>query len=114
TVNLKVISLAESVQHVLEMLEAQFRREQRTVQAGIPSNLCVVADQMRLRQVLLNLLNNALKYSPTASGIEISVDMDDRQVTVYVRDHGSGVPSTEHEHLFERFVRLERDMNSSI
>lgn len=110
--SLNVISLNESVQHVLEIIEAGARREQRTIQAAIPADLFVIADKMRLRQILLNLLSNALKYSPAGSDIEIVVDMDEEQVTVCVHDHGSGVPLAEQERLFERFVRLERDMNS--
>ncbi len=112
TMSLNVISLNESVQHVLEIIEAGARREQRTIQAAIPADLFVIADKIRLRQILLNLLSNALKYSPAGSNIEIVVDMNEEQVTVCVRDHGSGIPLAEQERLFERFVRLERDMNS--
>ena len=112
TMTLNVISLSESVQHVLEIIEAGARREQRTIQAAIPADLFVVADKIRLRQILLNLLSNALKYSPTGSDIEIAVDMNEEEVTLRVRDYGLGIPLAEQERLFERFVRLERDMNS--
>src|SRR5947209_20416929 len=73
-----------------------------------------MADSLRLRQVLLNLVSNALKYSPVGSVIEISLDRDDEQITLRVHDHGLGVPLEDQERLFERFVRLERDMNSPV
>jgi len=113
-VSLCEVPLAESIQHVLEILEAMTRRENRTIQVDISSDVLVMADNVRLRQVLLNLVSNALKYSPPGSGIEITMDVDDERVTVRVQDHGLGVPQEEQEHLFERFVRLERDMNSPV
>lgn len=111
-VQLREVPLAEAVQHVLEILEAMMRRENRTIQVDIPTHISVMADHLRLRQVLLNLLSNALKYSAAGTGIEISCDVNDGQVTLCIRDHGLGVPLKYQEYLFERFVRLERDMNS--
>lgn len=113
-IKLRPVSLAGSVQHVLEIFEATIRREHRAVQVNIPADVRVMADNLRLRQVLLNLVSNALKYSPAGSPIEISMDMDDEQITLGVHDHGLGMPPEDQERLFGRFVRLERDMNSSV
>jgi signal transduction histidine kinase len=113
-VKLEPVSLVESVQHVLEILEAMMRREQRVTCIDIPGDMVVMADTVRLRQILLNLVGNALKYSPQGSNIEITCEADDEYVTTRVRDHGSGVPPADQVHLFERFVRLERDMNSPV
>ena len=113
-IRLSPVSLTESVQHVLGILEALTRREQRTIQVDIPADALVMGDSLRLRQVLLNLVSNALKYSPVGSVIEISLDRDDEQITLRVHDHGLGVPLEDQERLFERFVRLERDMNSPV
>ena len=106
------VSLAESVTHIVEIIEAISKREQRTISVTIPTTLFVLADAIRLRQVLLNLVSNALKYSPPATDIEIAVQIENECATVSVRDYGSGVPLEEQNRLFERFVRLERDMNS--
>ncbi len=108
------VSLQESVVHIVEIIEAMSKREQRTVSIAISPILFVMADAIRLRQVLLNLVSNALKYSPYGTSIEISAEADTECVTVRVRDHGFGVPLEEQNRLFERFVRLERDMNSPI
>lgn len=114
--NTKIVSvlLEESVVHIVEIIEAVSMREQRTISTSIPLTLSVMADPIRLRQVLLNLVSNALKYSPHGTNIEISAKADDEYATVCVRDYGSGMPLEEQERLFERFVRLERDMNSSV
>ncbi len=106
------VLLEESVIHIVEIVESLSTREQRTVSIAISPQLFVMADAIRLRQVLLNLVSNALKYSPHGTPIEISAEADTEYVTVCVRDYGSGVPLEEQNRLFERFVRLERDMNS--
>ncbi len=106
------VLLVESALHIVEIMEAMSKREQRTVSIAIPPTLSVMADPIRLRQVLLNLVSNALKYSPHGTNIEISAKSDAEYITVCVRDYGSGVPLEEQNRLFERFVRLERDMNS--
>jgi len=108
------VSVAAAVQSVLEMLEGNFAREQRSVEVSIPSELTVFADPVRLRQVVMNLLNNALKFSDPGAGIEIFGFTGHEQVTIAIRDYGLGVPPEAQGHLFERFVRLERDMNSPV
>jgi len=106
------VSLTHAANHILEILDATVRREKRKVELKIPAETFVVADSMRLGQILLNICSNALKYSPAGSSIEIHATVGGEWVTVYVQDHGSGVPPEFQERLFERFVRLERDMNS--
>jgi signal transduction histidine kinase len=113
-VQLMTLRLRASVVHVLEILEVMTRREERTMVVNIDPSLMVRANDMRLHQVLLNLLSNALKYSLPATTVKISASSDEQQVTVRIRDYGFGVPVEEQEHLFERFVRLERDMNSPV
>ncbi len=106
------VSLQESVIHIVEIIESIAKREQRTISMSVSPSLFVMADAIRLRQVLLNLVSNALKYSPHGTPIDIAAGADSEYVTVCVRDYGSGVPAEEQNRLFERFIRLERDMNS--
>ena len=113
-VKLSQVSLAEPIKHVLEILEAMTQREQRAIQVEVPDEVSVMANTIQLRQILLNLMSNALKYSPQGSSIEITSVIDDGHVTLRIHDHGLGVPVEDQSHLFERFVRLERDMNSPV
>ncbi len=110
--NLGPVSLAQSVRHILEILEAVIQREGRNVNVAIPADITVMADDLRLRQVLLNLVSNAIKYSSERTNIDITGSRDDENVAVRVRDYGLGVPPQDQLRLFGRFVRLERDMNS--
>jgi PAS domain S-box-containing protein len=68
-------------------------------------DIIVMADPDRMRQVVDNLLSNALKYSPDASMIEVSVKVQDGQMLTAVSDHGIGIPKDEIPRLFERFHR---------
>lgn len=113
-IHLTSLVLRDAVLHVLEILEALVRREERSIEVLIDPETLVLADDMRLHQVLLNLLSNALKYSPSGTPVEISTLVEEKQVTVCIRDYGFGIPIEEQAHLFERFVRLERDMNSIV
>ena len=65
----------------------------------------VHADPDRMRQVIDNLLSNALKYSPEGSDIDVSVNVEDAQISTCVTDHGIGIPKDEIPQLFERFHR---------
>ena len=67
----------------------------------------VCGDAHQLRQVLANLLRNALVHTPAGSPIEVSVDPERDVVRVTVRDHGPGLPTDDSEALFERFWRAE-------
>ncbi len=67
----------------------------------------VLGEEKRLRQVLVNLVTNAMKYSPEETRIEVSVTCKDGNVTLAVEDGGPGVPPDDREKVFERFARLE-------
>jgi PAS domain S-box-containing protein len=71
---------------------------------GVP--ILVLADPFRLGQVVSNLVSNAVKYSPPDSDIDVSVDREEDNAVVSVRDQGDGIPLSEHERVFERFQRL--------
>lgn len=113
-IRLTPVELVSSVHHVMEILEAVTTREARTVNLAISPGLFVLADELRLRQILLNLVSNALKYSPAGTTIQILALQGQGLIKISVRDYGLGVPPEEQQRLFERFVRLERDMNSPV
>ena len=68
-------------------------------------NAQVEADPGRLHQLMMVLLDNALRYSPNGGDVQVEVALENRIVAVSVRDHGIGIPSDELPHVFDRFVR---------
>jgi two-component system sensor histidine kinase KdpD len=78
----------------------------RRVTARVPPDLPLVAiDDVLIEQVLVNLLDNALKYTPPGSPINILATATDRAVTVEVADRGPGLPRGEEDKVFEKFYR---------
>jgi len=74
----------------------------------------VAADEQHLRQVLVNLIENAVKYSPDGGVIGVSLSRHDRYVQWAVRDRGLGIPPPERKRVFDKFYRLDPNMNRGI
>ncbi|MEO1132634.1 MAG: HAMP domain-containing sensor histidine kinase [Cyanobacteria bacterium J06639_1] len=84
------------------------------LRGGKPDEIYCLADRDRLKQVLLNLLTNAGRYSKPDSPVEIWLEGNDRYARVSVRDRGIGIPPEHQQHIFERFFRVDeaRSRNS--
>ncbi len=67
----------------------------------------IYADKDRISQVLLNLLTNAIKYSPEPGYIDVCVNKDGESVIIRVEDQGIGIDKKDHRHIFDRFYRVE-------
>jgi signal transduction histidine kinase len=74
----------------------------------------VQADSMRLRQVLANLLENAIKYSPEGGRVELEVDARSGRVRFHVHDEGIGIPVADQARIFDKFVRVDPMLTSGI
>jgi signal transduction histidine kinase len=78
-----------------------------------PPTLALHADSDRMRQVLDNLVANAVRHSPAGGTIALSAAAHDGRVRVEVTDEGTGIPAAEAEHVFERFYRSDQARSSS-
>ncbi|HEX2506447.1 MAG TPA: HAMP domain-containing sensor histidine kinase, partial [Gaiellaceae bacterium] len=74
----------------------------------------VAADRDKARQVLVNLVENAVKYSPDGGEIEVGVRAGPSTVHFFVRDHGLGIPAQEQSRIFDKFYRLDPDMTRGV
>jgi PAS domain S-box-containing protein len=89
--------------------------EETTIDVSIPPVLPKVhGDGERTRQVLLNLLDNAIKYSPSGGRIEVALATVGDQLRFSVRDEGLGIPVGEQERIFDKFYRLDPDQRRGI
>ena len=94
---------------VQEVVEDQRQvASERTIHLELPAgrDIIVLGDADRLAQVVTNFLTNALKYSPPDRPITVCVRIEHEQARVLVRDEGPGLPSEEHERVWERFYRV--------
>jgi two-component system phosphate regulon sensor histidine kinase PhoR len=86
-----------------------------TIDVSIPAVLPKVeGDAARTRQVLTNLIDNAIKYSPEGGRIELGVEADEGTARFTVRDDGLGIPLGEQKRIFEKFYRLDPDHRRGI
>ena len=102
------VDVAALAGDVADSLRLQFEHDV-TVQVEASSNgLPVIdADPMRLRRVLLNLLENAIKYSPGGGPVVVRVDAQNGRLRLHVHDTGLGIPRGQHERIFEKFYRAD-------
>ena len=96
---------------IIAYLQDRFQAKSQRVAHDIPSDLpSVYADNDRVRQVLVNLLDNAFKYTPVGGSIVISIlHRTTQKVQVSVCDNGPGIPEENRDRIFEDHFRLERD-----
>lgn len=74
----------------------------------VPSSLSVEADRTRLRQILVNLLANAVKFTPTGGQVRLHAEESAEGVVFRVADTGIGIPAKDLPHIFDRFFRVTR------
>ena len=98
-----VIDLAALVAVVVQDFQDVSEKHEIVLDSNGP--ILVNADHPRLEQVLVNLVQNAVKYSPAGGLVRIAVKSNDREATVSVTDQGIGIPKDEQAQLFERFFR---------
>jgi len=71
-------------------------------------------DEERVRQVLVNLVDNAIKYSPDGGRVDVAVSRADGMVRFEVRDRGLGIPAAQRERIFDKFMRLDPNLRRGI
>ncbi len=111
------VSVQDIIQSVMNYIEPRVIQEQREVDLHIPPHLQVQANPGQLRQVLLNISINALKYSPPSTPITFSAHAapdSNSAVVISVSDRGKGIAPQHQASVFQPFVRLQRDIASSI
>jgi signal transduction histidine kinase len=106
---LSVITLFDDV---IDAVRLAVEDAGQTIEMQDPSSLAVLADRQLLRQAIVNLVDNALKYGSPGQCIQLAADTHDARVRLYVADEGPGVPPSERARIFEPYERLARDQTS--
>jgi signal transduction histidine kinase len=102
------IALAPLVSEVLSEIEVARADRGVRLERGIPEDLPLVfADRERVHQVLFNLLDNAVRFTPSGGRVTVSADRHDGSVDVHVADTGPGISPEHLPRLFERFYRID-------
>jgi two-component system, OmpR family, phosphate regulon sensor histidine kinase PhoR len=110
----EVFDPAELVERVVEGARIHAPPTIALIAAAHPPLSPIASDRDRVRQVLTNLLENAMKYSPQGGRIEVGVSANGQMVRFYVRDEGLGIPSQEQTRIFDKFYRLDPQMTGGV
>jgi histidine kinase len=102
-------SIPALIQATRERIGRQFEEKEIRLEVDLPPNLSMVAvDEHRIGQVLLNLVGNALQYTPPGGGVTIGALEQDGWITVSIHDSGIGISPEHLPHLFSRFYRVDK------
>ncbi|MBI4319727.1 MAG: PAS domain S-box protein [Chloroflexi bacterium] len=97
------IDLSEIVQEVVDRMASASTKHRVRLSTREP--VAVQGDCDRLKQVLANLIDNSIKFSPMGGDVELAVDVSDHEAVVSVTDRGVGIPKEKQKRIFERFYR---------
>ena len=98
-------ALTEEILHLL-MPAAEQRGQQLT--GHVAQGIQMLGDRARLNQILYNLKDNAIKYTPDGGRISVSLSEEEEGPVWRVKDNGVGIPEEDQEHIFERFYRVDK------
>jgi signal transduction histidine kinase len=100
------LAVSDLVANAVEAMRPIADREKVALQVDV-DDLHIFADADRMTQTLTNLIDNAIKFSPSNSSIDISVQRDDRFAVFEIRDRGRGIPAAMRDSVFNRFQQVD-------
>jgi signal transduction histidine kinase len=106
--------LAPLISEALAGFELLIPCSEIKLEARLAGGVTAMVDSDSFRQVLLNLLDNAVKYGPRRQRVLVGLEANGGTARILVEDEGPGVPQPERRRIFERFQRLERDRQSAV
>lgn len=112
-INLQPLNLASFMSELVSQLQITSGDHQINLNVCSTESVCVQADSERLEQVISNLVNNAIKYSPQSQQIDLAVEVTSSYACIHVTDYGSGIAEEELPLLFDRFYRSPQVRNSN-
>ena len=111
--SLDTIDLGQVIQAALKLSSPGFDRRRIKVDLTLTAGLRVLANPDHIAQVLLNLFQNAARYTPEGGSVSIRANGEDGSVVVSVINSGEGIPAVDLPHVFERFYRVEKSRDRS-
>lgn len=103
----ETVDIAQLAQNAAAFMQPGAAKKDIAINLQIKNKPVAAGDPARLKQVLIQLLDNAVKYTPAGGKIAISVDQIKDKAVLKVADNGIGIPKTHLPHIFERFYRVD-------
>ncbi len=105
--NLELVDLAEIIKPVVEELSARQKATDLSISVDLGDGTPTLVDTEKIRRVVGNLLDNALKHTPRGGSIDIAVEISQEQTQVSISDTGEGIPEDLQKRIFDKFVQSE-------
>lgn len=108
--SIETFDVRQSVRRLCEVMRGELEAHNHKITFGCDRNLPeITADKQRIEQVVINILSNAIKYTPDGGQIDIRLSaLPKKRVRIEISDNGIGIPEEDISHLFERFYRVEK------
>ncbi|MGX5683063.1 response regulator [Chryseobacterium cucumeris] len=108
-INKKPVNLENVISNAIETIKQTHERQVKIERHGVKPDILIPLDEIRIEQVLINFLTNAIKYSPHNNQVIVTtfVDQEAQEVRVNVTDFGIGIPDFKQEAVFKKFYRVE-------
>jgi signal transduction histidine kinase len=107
-------NLRKIVEEAAELLSVQLKERQVELSINMPEEISVFVDPSQIKRVFINLIGNAIKFTPAKGKITISVYKVDKDVEVDISDTGCGIPEEAKELIFEEFYRVDNAINQEV
>ena len=102
----EIVSLSTIIRYAIDSLRNRIADKSQQVIVDVPEGLPqVLGNPVRLRQMVSNLLNNSIKYTPIGGEICIRIEAEEKQMILQVADNGPGIPSSDQPYIFDKFYR---------
>ncbi len=109
----KPLNITESLTEIAKTMALTAEKKGHTLSFdGSFAPVTIFGDKIRVEQTIINIVSNAIKYTPDGGEIRLSLTAEDGVAKIAVRDNGIGIPKEDLPHLFERFYRVEKARNS--
>jgi signal transduction histidine kinase len=102
------LDLADLVSTITDQMAPLADEKHVILTAQAQGRVEVEGDRVRLKQVVVNLLDNAIKYTPEGGKVTVGVNVSDRQAELEISDSGPGIPASDLPHVFDRFFRADQ------
>ena len=102
------VHMSELTEQTVRLLRTAAEKKGQTILEKIEPNLTLMGDPIKLNQVLYNLIDNAMKYTPDGGKIQVLLKKEERGILWQVKDNGIGIPPEDREHIFDRFYRVDK------
>jgi two-component system phosphate regulon sensor histidine kinase PhoR len=113
-IHLDFIDVAPIVERIVDSVEQIAAEKQMTILCDVPPDLCALADDHALEHVLLNLVDNAVKYTPSGGKIQVRAAVVGERVRIEVEDNGPGIEARHRDRIFERFYRVDKGRSREV